>query len=158
MVRTLLERIAIDCGASFEVIEADVLQDVNTKIDFIIHRNAHRRGARVQETATRSGSVGIQFTTDTRPETLEHKHEQVARARRYARTYEHVDDIVVVSVPLAYSQALVQRWDSKRVPGGPTTLWDSTIQEQVVRGVLGGIVPSDEIDEIVRATLSPTSR
>jgi hypothetical protein len=155
MVRAFLRRVSIDFPVDFTVVEADVVQDTKETIDFIIHRKSHARGARVSEEERED--VGIQFTTDTRPETINHKTKQVEGARGRARESGEVDDVVLVAIPLLVTRSLYEAWQCNPQPGGPEKLWDEDIKEQVLRGVLLNIVPDDEIQDTVDRVCSTVS-
>jgi hypothetical protein len=151
MVRSFLRRVSIDFPVDFTVVEADVVQDTKEKIDFIIHRKSHARGARVSEEERED--VGIQFTTDTRPETINHKTKQVEGARGRARESGEVDDVVLVAIPLQVTRGLYEAWQRNPQPGGPEKLWDDDIKEQVIRGVLRNIVSDAEVQGVVDQVL-----
>jgi hypothetical protein len=138
MVRNFLKKAAIDLGMEFEIIEADVHQDTIQKIDFIIHRTNHNRGTRVE--------TGVQFTTSTSSETLKDKRQQIAEARKRTKKTCEVDDIILVTLPLSYTMELVERWKSTGLPGGPDAMWERSQKAEVLRRVLEGVVPDDEIE------------
>ena len=54
MVKNFLKKLSMDTDADFEIIDADVYQDVEQKVDFIIHRKNKdkNKGAKVQESET----------------------------------------------------------------------------------------------------------
>lgn len=147
MVRTFLARVSIDHDVDFTIEAADVIQDTKDKVDFIIHRKSHDRGVRVAE--EERADVGIQFTTDTREETIKHKHDQMNAVRDRVRQKGYVDDTVLVAIPLSMTRALYEKWQANPTPGGPASLWVAQIKEQVLRGVLADIVPQDEIERTV---------
>tara|TARA_B100001971_G_C18113634_1_gene495592 strand:- start:251 stop:1015 length:765 start_codon:yes stop_codon:yes gene_type:complete len=49
MVKNFLKKLTYDSDVNFRLIEADVFQDVEQKVDFIIHRKKHTRGVGVDE-------------------------------------------------------------------------------------------------------------
>jgi hypothetical protein len=147
MVRTYLEKIAIDLDLDFRVVEADVHQDMVEKIDFVIHRTVHNRGV-VVETSDHT-DIGIQFTISQSEERLQEKSQQVAESRRRINRGSPVDDIVLVSVPVRNVAQVYDAWRADPKPGGPEAAWSSDVQAFVVRGVLQGIIPEDEIESIV---------
>jgi hypothetical protein len=147
MVRTYLEKIAIDLDLDFRIVEADVHQDMIEKIDFVIHRKVHNRGVTV-ETSDRT-DIGIQFTISESKERLEEKGQQVALSRKRITSGSPVDDIVLVSVPVRNVAHVYDAWRANPTPGGPEAAWSSDVQAFVIRGVLKGIVPDQEIEAVV---------
>ncbi len=119
MVKTFLKKVAIDTGVDVEVLDADVYQDVEQKIDFIIRRRAHRRLAHVEE--THREDIGVQFTTRTDAEMFKHKGAQLSKARE--RADSEVEDIVLVSVPFRDATAVYRTWEKTKSLGGPDHLW-----------------------------------
>lgn len=143
MVENFFKKITYDTDVPFEIRLADVYQDVTQKIDFIVHRKTHIRGIGVE--ISDKDDVGVQFTT--RSGDLEHKKEQVKRARKYLKQEDEVDDIMLVSVPLARTKELFEEWNIKKLPGGPDKLWDRTTKGTVFRRVLEGVLTKEELEE-----------
>ncbi|MEK7463178.1 MAG: hypothetical protein AAB621_02350, partial [Patescibacteria group bacterium] len=97
IVRNFLKKLSIDQDAPFQIREADVFQDVEQKIDFIIHRNQRLRGVDV-EVDDKAKDVGIQFSINTRE--AERKKYQVEKSKkRLKESGESIDDIVLVIFP-----------------------------------------------------------
>ncbi|MFH1171070.1 MAG: hypothetical protein V1778_00845 [bacterium] len=143
MVRNYLKKLSIDSGVDFEILDSDVYQDVEQKIDFIIRRRAHHRGVRVDM----GTQCGVQMTTATSEALLAHKQHQVERSKHRLRSADAVDDIVLVSIPLKDAAGIYARWRTQKAPGGPDKLWDDTTREAIFRGVLAGVFPAEEIEE-----------
>jgi hypothetical protein len=145
MVRNFLTKLSIDHEIDFEIIEADVFQDVDQKIDFVIHRKSHRRGISVV-TDESEKSVGIQFTTSQDVNTLEHKQHQLDTAKRHLRRAQ-VDDIVLVSMPISEFMTAYSDWQKDKTPGGPDKLWPEEIRAQIFHEVMKGVFTPDEIEQ-----------
>lgn len=153
MVRNFLKKLSIDTGVDFTVVDADVYQDVEKKIDFIIRRRSHHRGVRV-EADEHAERVGVQMTTSTSPDLLAHKQGQVERSKHHLKSADEVDDIVLVSVPLQNITERYARWNEMKSSGGPDKLWDIETREAIFREVLAGVFKPDEIEaEWGRATM-----
>lgn len=142
MVRNFLKKIAIDHNADFEIIEANAYQDVEQKVDFIIHRktNDKLRGARVTESES-AADIGVQFTINT--DKTELKEKQVSKAKRRA---DNFDDIVLVTLPANDASVMYKRWIHNKTPGGPEKLWNTQVQEAIFRGVMAKVYSEEEID------------
>lgn len=147
LVRNLLKKIAIDLDAGFTVEETNLQQDVEHKIDFIIHRKAHRRGVGVASTKQIT-DIGVQFTMDGSAEKAAHKTKQINRAKAALGKEAPVSDIVLVQIPLRHVLETLKEWKKQKKPGGPDKLWDRARREKIVRGVLDRIMPSQEIDQL----------
>lgn len=142
MVENFFKKLTYDADAPFEIRFADIYQDVTQKIDFIIHRKTHNRGIGVE--TSEKDDIGVQFTT--RASGLEHKKEQVRRARKYLKQEDEVGDIMLVSVPLVRTKELFEKWNAKKLPGGPDKLWDVEIKRMVYEKVLKDILTPEEME------------
>lgn len=144
MVKNFLKKLAIETDADFEIVDADVHQDVEQKIDFIIHRKNFEkvRGARVEESETRA-DIGIQFTMNT--DKTEHKEKQINNAKKHLGS--NIDDIVLVTLPIEQASNLYKKWSQNPSSGGPEKSWDASTQEQIFRGVMDRVLSPEEISE-----------
>ncbi|MDP2790045.1 MAG: hypothetical protein Q8O51_02875 [bacterium] len=143
MVRTYLEQLAWDYpDLGFTVERGDAQQDVENKIDFIIHRRSHARGVNV-EPIEGSKDAGIQFTTRQDAEGLAHKQEQIDRAKRFAR---EVDDLVLVQIPIERFVGAYKAWQSKQTPGGPERYWHQQTKDEIFRNVMAGFLTPEEVE------------
>ena len=131
MVKNLLTKLAVDEGLDIEVLDTDIYQDIDQKIDFVIRRKSHNRGVEV-ETLPTANRLGIQFTTDPRPETKERKLRQIRNSKFQLDKTDHIDDIVLVSIQFGYVQKLWNQWKEKELPDGPDKLLDPDIKKQIV--------------------------
>lgn len=141
MVKSFLKRLSIDTDADFEILDASVYQDVEQKIDFIIHRKSkpHERGVHVTESSR--VDVGIQFTTAFSK--TDKKERQIRRSKR---NLEEVDDLVLVAIPAYDASVLYRKWKEHKTSGGPHKRWGKTIQETIFRGVMDKVLTKEEID------------
>lgn len=143
MVRTYLQQLAWDYPElGFTVDRADAQQDVEKKIDFIIHRRSRSRGVNV-EAVDGPKDAGIQFTTRQDVEGLEHKQEQIARAKHYVR---EVDDVVLVSLPMEKFSGAYLAWRSKQTPGGPERYWNQQTKDEIFENVMKGFLTPEEVE------------
>lgn len=149
MVSNFLRKLAFDHAAPFQVIEADAYEDMEQKVDFIIKYKPTMvyRGVGVEEDPK---AVGIQFTINNQPDVEEKKARQVALAREQLRPEEMLKDIVLVVLPMSDVSHKVWSWKNNKHPGGPEEGWDPETKIKVIRGVLQGIVPDEEIDRLCR--------
>lgn len=147
MVRNFLRKITIDFNddnrlAEFEVIKADAYQDVDKKIDFIIKRKAKQRGVEVEAADSK---LGIQFTIDQRPETIEHKGKQVSKAKQHLKPEDMIDDIILVSLSMKNIMENYNSWNRDKSPGGPDKLWSAEEKGNIFQNLMKGILTPDEI-------------
>jgi hypothetical protein len=142
MVRGLLKKVELDLGGDFEVEKADLYQDVNQKIDFIIRRKSRQRGVRIEEKEER---VGFQFTINRNETVLERKKKQVEREKKKLTIEDGVDDIVLVSVSIDDINGVYNTWKKDKKPGGPDKLWSSEDKKMVFSEVMKGFMPEEEI-------------
>ncbi|QQR76851.1 hypothetical protein IPJ63_01105 [Candidatus Nomurabacteria bacterium] len=149
MIKGLLAKLSIE-GADFEIEEADVYQDVEQKIDFLIRRKNHNRAVGVTED---DKIIGVQFTLNKAKEDF--KKKQVERSRRNLkgkskRKHEReVDDIMLVVMPVEKLSSTYRKWAEDKKPGGPENLWDINMKYQILKGVLNGLVDEEEIRKLL---------
>lgn len=142
LVKTFLKRIAIDYDLDLDLIETDVYEDVEHKIDFAIRFKSRARGVDT-EAREKDQEKGIQFTLSKNPEALRHKQQQIDKvlARNKTKKDLAVEDIVLVSLPLNAVQALLDSWHkAKSPPGGPAEYFTPQEKQFIFNGVLRGIV------------------
>lgn len=146
MVKNFLKKISIDTDADFEILDADVYQDVEQKVDFIIHRKSHGhvRGANVTESGDRS-DIGIQFTTAENK--TAQKEGQIRRSKKHL---QGIDDLVLVVLPAHNASYLYKKWKENKTSGGPEKMWDKGTQESIFRGVMSKVLAQSEIDDFCR--------
>lgn len=147
LVRNMLKKISIDLNADFSIEETNLQQDVEHKIDFIIHRKSHHRGVGVTS-GKQITDIGVQFTMDGSVEKAVHKTKQINRVKASMGKDAQVSDIVLVQIPLHHVLETLKEWKKQKRPGGPDKLWDRAKREKIVRGVLDRIMPPKEIDTL----------
>lgn len=146
MVRLFLRKLAIDHGLDFDVQAADVSEDVERKIDFVIIRKARGRGVHVEANET-VDRLGVQFTVTENPEMLEGKRRAIAKAKARLRPEDTIEDLVLVQMNAPDVVALQKKWkDSGKPPGGPDKLLPESIKEQIFKKVLKGFYSPAELD------------
>lgn len=143
MVKNFLKKLVIETNADFEIIDADVYQDVEQKVDFIIHKKdtLKNRGAQVEESET-ARDIGIQFTINT--EKSEQKERQISSAKKHLRD---MDDIVLVTLPVEQATNLYRQWNKQKQSGGPEKSWSNETKEKIFRGVMKDVFSEEEINE-----------
>lgn len=149
MVKNFFKRITYNHAVDFEIIETDIQSDVSRKIDFIIRRK-HLDKNRGVKTATHHehDQIGIQFTINDQPETIEHKHKQIQRAKKnLSDGTDPVDDIILISLPLENITTKYQEWQKTKFSGGPEKLWDAEEKKLIFATVMAGILSSEEIEQ-----------
>lgn len=152
MVKNFLKKLSMDTNADFEVVEADVYQDVEQKVDFIIHRKNKEKnqGAKVEESETIMSptfeDIGIQFTINASK--TEHKEKQISRSKK---NLQNIDDLVLVTLPAHDASKLYDSWKKNPQSGGPEKMWNKQIQETVFRGVMAKIMTTEEIEKFCTA-------
>lgn len=149
MVKNFLKKLTIDGDADFEIIDADAHQDVDQKIDFIIHRKAgnHVRGARVEEADSVDVTykdIGIQFTTAL--DKSIHKQSQIDKVKSSRHGMGEVDDIVLVTLPVEQASGLYKKWKEHKTSGGPEKSWSTQTQQAIFRGVMQQVLSPEEIE------------
>jgi len=150
MVRGFLQKLSINHGLDFEIRPADLHQDMDQKIDFIIKRKNRHRGVRVEEQEP-TEKLGIQFTISQTQETLTNKRRQIDRSIQHLKE-DDVEDIILVSIPLNDATHLHHTWQKKgSPPGGPDALWSPQLKERIFREVLKGFLNPFEIEAQWRA-------
>lgn len=144
MVKNFLKKLSIDSSVDFEIIDADVYQDVEQKIDFIIHRKTtdRNRGVGVTENKDQSKDVGIQFTTAFGKQ--EQKQRQIDKSKK--NLDQNIDDIVLVTLPAYQASMLYKNWSQDKKPGGPDKLWNSEVKEALFRGTMDRVLSQEEIE------------
>jgi hypothetical protein len=144
MVKGMLKKASLDDGdLPFELLEADIYQDVEEKIDFIIRRKGRHRGVEV-EADEKAKDIGIQFTTN--PRAADKKQRQVSRARQRLLERGDMDDLVLVVMPVERVQALKHEWeDAGRPSGGPDKLMKRSEAETLFAGVMKDVLAPEEI-------------
>ncbi len=128
MVNNLLIKISTDMDKwGLKVERATVIEDVEEKIDFILHLQKKKRGVgfeEVDEIYGKEETLGIQFTLKSaKSEEFRKKQRQVARS---LKNLAEIDDLVLVSVPVAHDAIFskYKKWlHQDKLPGGPENMF-----------------------------------
>ncbi|MCX6741233.1 MAG: hypothetical protein NTY61_02435 [Candidatus Parcubacteria bacterium] len=130
----------------FEIHEADIFQDVEQKIDFIIHRKEKLRGVNV-ETDEKAQDIGIQFSINTRA--AEHKKHQIRKSQQELRNEGgYIQDIALVIFPLNIACSLRQEWKERGRPaGGPSKFLNRKTAEILFVKLLRDMFAPEEIKD-----------
>jgi len=150
MIRNFFKKMEFTGSIDLEIIDTNIYQDIEQKIDFIIHRKNHLRGIRA-ETNADIELHGIQFTTNTDPEVLSRKIEQIERVKKSLGKGEVIEDLVLVQMPHEISRelyGLYKKWrdDMSKIPGGPDKLFSAELKETLLRNILKTVLSNEEID------------
>lgn len=146
MVKSFLVKLSLDIDLPFTIKEADVFQDVEQKIDFIIHRKTKNRGVGV-ETKEDVRDIGVQFTVN--PMAREKKITQVNKSVQTLRSNnENIQDIALVIFPLNMAVDLKNAWEeSGRPSGGPDRYIEKKQAQFLFKTLLKDIFNPEEISE-----------
>lgn len=144
MVQNFLKKISYDHDVQFEIIRADVYQDVEQKVDFIIRRKSRLKGVGVEE-IEKGDNIGVQFTTNIDPEVLRYKRKQIKWAESHLKDEDNLEGLVLVRIPIENTRGLYEKWKKDKKPGGPDKLWDAGLKERIFKQTLQGILTDDEI-------------
>lgn len=147
MVKNILRKMQYDINVDFEIIDADVHQDIEQKIDLVIHRTNKNRGVEVTVEDGRY-DIGIQFTTNINPEVTAKKKSQIEKAKRKITSEWHIDDLVLVSFPLGTTSKVFQQWNQDGQPaGGPDRYLDRVSAKKLFHKLMVDVFPQDQIDK-----------
>jgi len=148
LAETFLEKNITDSRLPFRIEKADYYEDTKRKIDLVLHVLEHFRGVNIE--GVEQKDIGIQLTVGHHPA---YKKRQITNIKRHIEdSTVHIDDIVLVKLPLKNCLDLYEKWKAAgMLPGGPTKLWNTEQKEIVFRGVLKGMVPENKINEMWEA-------
>ncbi len=153
IVISLLKQLEHDSTLSIRVEAADVYEDVENKIDFIVTIESRRRGVEIDE---QSSHIGVQLTMRTDTSKVQEKEKQIRASKQ--RGDADVDDIVLLSLPLKEVRSLFNTWrynkdGSKKSekaldPRGPNCFMSQELKESIVGALMS------KLPENVRQRLS----
>lgn len=147
MMVQFLRKLEIDGDLPYSVEEADLFQDVNQKIDFIVRRSDHRRGVRVEEGRGKEvEAAGIQFTLNTNQAVLKHKEDQIRKSRGKLTGEDRLDDILLVAMDMRWVIDAYRRWEKEKPPGGPDKFLAPVLRETIFKKTLSGLADREELD------------
>lgn len=141
MVFSFLARVAADNpGLDFEVEHANVYQDVEQKIDFIVKTKnmINNRGVRVEadEKITK-----IQFTINASKEGIDLKNKQMAR----------FNDVVLIQMPELHVREAIKKWQaSDEKVAGPDKYLDRESQKTILEKILKGLVTDEILEKAIK--------
>ncbi len=146
IVKNFLRQLTLDNDLPFEIKQADVFQDVEQKMDFIIHKREEALGVRVEEN-DEATDVAIQFTTNT--EAKAKKERQIERSEKVLRkNHEEITDIALVVFPLAMANKLKSDWErTGKIAGGPGKFLSPEVEQKLFFELLKDIFTSEQIDK-----------
>ena len=145
VVKNFLKQLTIDKNLPFIIKEADVFQDVEQKMDFIVHKKEKTQGVRV-ETDENVSDVAIQFTVNE--SAVEKKKRQIERAEKVLKmSHEDITDIALVVFPLTMANQLKKDWEKAGMPaGGPGKFLSPEVEKQLFFKLLKDIFSEEEIE------------
>lgn len=144
MVENFLTKLTIDHDLDFVVESADLFDDVDKKIDFVVRRTRSIVNDAVQ-------SVGIQFTLSESVATMDEKFSKLRRVTQLMHQSFEVDGVLVVQLSMRDVTELMKQWKRLgRPPGGPDALWGEERREQVFRHALAMLFSEEELDMMWR--------
>lgn len=149
-IKNILTKEAAATDLGFHIAEADLYDDVQNKIDFIITKSHHTRLAAIEEDITSSPeSLGIQFTINPSPQTHEFKRHQISRAKQ-SLDPKHVQDLILVALKPDISDQLSHAyatWSRSKAPGGPDKLLPSSTKEAIFKALLHNMYSPQELNQ-----------
>jgi hypothetical protein len=149
MMVQLFRKQEIDRDMPFQVIGADVYQDVTQKIDFIVRRIDHSRGVQLEDGGEQMRNKGIQFTLNTQRHVLNRKMDQIRRSKQRLTEEDHIDDIMLVTMDMGFMGTAYRQWQEKgRLPGGPDKFLPPAVRKQIFTKTLEGMFPEEELREM----------
>ena len=121
-------------------------QDVEQKMDFIVHKKEEVQGVRV-ETEEGASDVAIQFTVNEAA--IDKKKRQIKRAEKVLKmNHEEITDIALVVFPLTMVNQLKKDWERAGQPaGGPGKFLTLEVKKKLFFELLKDIFAEGEIEE-----------
>ncbi|MCX6735728.1 MAG: hypothetical protein NTZ13_01460 [Candidatus Parcubacteria bacterium] len=148
LVATYFEKNILDHDLPMKFERADVLEDLQERIDFKIYRPDRIRGV--------GTTTGVQLTIDTTYQTQNRKKGDIEKVKLENKS--DVDDIVLVTLPLDHLRQKFSTWKNNEMrPGGPMKTWGDKEKKEIFRGVLYGIFPEKEISGMWESVISDAS-
>jgi len=146
MARTLLSRYQHRGDLPFRVEFADIYEDIEHKMDYIISRTDHRRGVGVVE-GNHPEAIAVQFS-----QAASHRGQKQKQLRRMRSLIggeiEGIDDYVLLIISnTSWVKNALREWDNTgKPPGGPEQFIPQNIQEQLFKKPLRKMYEDHEID------------
>ncbi len=147
IVTNFFKKLNYDHGLDIEIVDTDVEQDADSKIDFIIKRLLHERGVDVQvDNDIGYEQIGIQLTTSK--QAVGKKRRQILGNIENIVNTEKLSDIIVVLVNSRLIKYEFIKWISgDHRYGGPDKNLPAKIKQKIFNAVLKDIFTSDEIKD-----------
>lgn len=142
-----IESISIDRpDLGISVTPANAYQDVEQKIDFVIHRKNQKRGVGVEAVDPIETTIGIQFTTDTRRETHTRKMEQITKSKERGLD---VDDIIYVAIDMKTLEGAIAKWNDADKPiHGPMEYLHPDIKKKAVQELFKNLLTDEQVAKL----------
>lgn len=158
-VTNYLKKIVIDHNIPLEILDVDVFEDVEDKIDFIVQTKQYTRGVGVEiDASDNAPAFAVQFTLMDRKNQVLNKQEIMRNAlfERGIRGDVRIDDAVLLYLNERYVRRAIGKWKHKRLspnsssppPGGPETLFESRGQKELLHRLLDSILGVEYVDEL----------
>lgn len=155
---------------NIKIERADVVKDVEYKIDFIIKVANRKRGAKIQEKTEINNPLvlGIQFTLiSPSDEKYKDKIWQNEKAKQHLQKMK-IDDLILISLPTDNREIInkYKTWKELGKPvGGPERLYDTNTKIAILKAVLQkmGILDliegkEEKIKEYYNSKLAPVAK
>ncbi len=145
-VRSFLKKLILDHHLDLQIIDGDIHQDAEQKIDFIIRRIHRERGVHVEESAGDKETyeiVGVQLATGKKP----HKQSAINLIKPLVKESDNIQDILLIKVGRGIMLKAIRQWqDHGCPPGGPELFVSIEKQERLFRRLLYRIVSAEDIE------------
>ncbi len=150
LVKNFLTKLSLRFDFDFEITPTDAFDDVENKIDFIIHRKNRYRGVRVEESTDVPKNIGVQFTINKDPDVRIRKQRQLSSVRERIQRQQAespIEDIVLVQIDVGNPKRMHDEWKRRgSPPGRPDDLWPPQLRQQVFNGLLQDIFTPAELE------------
>lgn len=139
MTAQFVRKKIIDEDQPYKYANADVFQDVQQKIDFIIRRADRGRGVRVEEGGDEIGAKGVQLTLQRDPTVLRRKQAQIERSKERLVEQDRIDDIALVTMDMRMIGRAYEEWKKTKPPGGPDKFLPAEMRERLFSELTSGM-------------------
>ncbi len=138
----LLKEVQYDLShMGISVQEANIVQDMDEKIDFVVQVEDRHRGVGVRETTAEPKTqslFGIQFTINAQEDVRQKKERQIKQSKEHGLKSK-VDDILLVTVPIGCGEikAAHAQWYAQGCPpGGPSKLYAAQVKVGLLEKIM----------------------